>query len=399
MREDRFTSRDAGRLVRIREGVKAFVPTPLPPDVPYSMRVIRLLAEAESELGRLEGLGRMLPDPNILIQPFLRREAVLSSKIEGTHTSFSDLLLFEAATKLNDRRDRSAQEVANYVVALDFGLRQCHAQRKIGKKLICDMHQRLMGSAKNKDDVGKFRGHQVHVGGGSAISSARYVPAPAKMLDELFSDLEDFIALEIEIPLLIKLALVHYQFETIHPFVDGNGRIGRLLVTLMLCSENRLTYPLLYLSAFFERFREQYYDLLLGVSQRNEWEKWILFFVQAVRDEARDAISRTDKLFRIKDSYKERFAGSKGSSGPLTLIEKLIESPVLSVPAAQQFLGMTYPSAKQVINRLVDQNMLEPFEYTGRTTYYVASEIISLIEQPQSIEQHELPEALVDVAQ
>lgn len=383
MREDRFISSAAGRLVRIKGSV-AFVPAVLPPTISYTPQLVRLLSDAESELGRLEGLGRMLPDPNILIQPFLRREAVLSSKIEGTHVSFSELLLFEAATKINDRRDHSAQEVANYVLALDYALRQCRQQNPINRQLICAMHERLMGNVtKGRRGSGGFRTEQVHIGRGGAISSARYVPPPARFLDELFANFEDFIELETDIPLLIKLAIIHYQFEAIHPFVDGNGRIGRLLISLMLCSEGRLTYPLLYLSAFFERFQDEYYESLLNVSQRNDWNNWIQFFLLAVKNEARDALTRTDSLFTLRDKYKDLFAGTRGSSAPLTLIEKLIESPVLTIPAAQQILGVSYPSAKQVVNKLVERQILMQSDFKARATYFIADEIISMIEQPQ----------------
>ena len=391
MRIDRFVSKEAGTVLTVKGG-HAFVPASLPPpSIVFTPRLMKFMSEAELELGRLDQLGRMLPDPRVFVEPFLRREAVLSSKIEGTHTSFSDLLLFEAATKASERRDRSAQQVANYLRALEYGLRQCQSSSLIDTVLISNMHERLMARVATGDtEPGMYRRHQVHVGATGMIANARYVPPPPKYIDDLMLNLDEYISLEKETPLLIRLALVHYQFEAIHPFGDGNGRMGRLLVTLMLCAEGRLKHPLLYLSAFFERYQDDYYDHLLGVSQRGDWQSWIEFFLQAIRDEARDAIARHQRLIDLRDSYKERFSGSRLSSNPKTLIDKLIEAPVFNAKQVQDWLGVSYPGARAVIQKLVDETILRPV-LLGRTTYYIADEIVDVIEQSQNVEPSDVP--------
>jgi Fic family protein len=380
MRQDDFVE-PAGDVVQVPRGV-AFVPATLPPlDIAYPITVLRALSEAEHHLGRLDGIGQRLPDPNILISPFLRREAVLSNKIEGTHSSYSDVLLFEAATRTNDTRDGSAQQVVNYVEALDYAFRQCRLSRTITVKLVCDIHRRLMAGASGmRSSAGHLRHEQVHVRGGD-ISVARYVPPPPEYLDSLMSNFERFVNTRTDLPLLIWLALIHYQFEAIHPFADGNGRVGRLLITLLLCTERRLLYPLLYLSAYFERNSAEYYDRLLAVSQRSEWVDWIIFFVNGVREEAKDAVNRTAQLFNLHEKYKMRFVDSRASA-PTKLIDKLFETPVLTIPWAQQILSVSYPSAKQVVKKLMDTKILRPVDYPARAQYYVADEIVDIIEQP-----------------
>ena len=350
-------------------------------DLEYSPALLSALSEAEHYLGQLDGIGQRLSDPGLLINPFLRREAVLSSKIEGTHTSYSDVVLFEAATRTNDHRDDNARQVVNYVQALDFGYRQCRLQGTIDDDLIFAIHRTLMkGTLATHARSGRLRTDQVHVRGNN-ISVARYVPPPAEHLPGLMSDLTSFIATNRSLPLLFRIALVHYQFEAIHPFNDGNGRVGRLLITLILCLEQRLTHPLLYLSAYFERNSEEYYDRLLAVSQRSAWTDWITFFINGIREEARDAVKRTSTLFDLQKEYRSRFSDSRASA-PTRLIDYLFESPVMTIPRAQHLLGVSYPSAKKIVGNLIGRGILRPMDYDARAQYYIADEIVNVIEQP-----------------
>ena len=371
----------SGRIEEVPHGV-AFVPATLKSGIKleYSSELLSALSEAEHYLGRLDGIGQRLSDPGILINPFLRREAVLSSKIEGTHTSYSDVILFEAATRTNDHRDDNTRQVVNYVQALDFGYRQCRLQGTIDDELIFAIHRTLMkgpGSANSRS--GKLRTDQVHVRGNN-ISVARYVPPPAEYLPGLMADLTSFISANRSLPLLIRIGLVHYQFEAIHPFNDGNGRVGRLLITLILCLEQRLTHPLLYLSAYFERNSEEYYNRLLAVSQRSSWTDWISFFINGIREEARDAVRRTSTLFDLQKEYRSRFDDSRASA-PTRLIDHLFESPVMTIPRAQILLGVSYPSAKKIVSSLIERGILRPMEYEARAQYFIADEIINVIEQ------------------
>ncbi len=381
MKPELFTS-PAGELVPVPRSV-AFVPDPLPPKggLAFSGELLQSLSEAEHQLGRLDGVGQRLSDPDVLIRPFLRREAVLSNRIEGTHASYQQVVLFEAATRTNDRRDFGAYQVVNYVQALDFGLRQCAMKKGIGHQLICDLHERLMrGESERNETPGKPRSKQVHVRG-SDISMAEYVPAPPAYVSALLDRLEVFMNQPSTLPLLIRLALIHYQFEAIHPFSDGNGRLGRLLITLLLCAEKRLQHPLLYLSAYFQRNYAEYCDRLLRVSQRSEWLQWIIFFLNGVKEEARDAVNRTSQLFELHEEYEKRFATSRASA-PTKLIKKLFEAPVITIPLAQEILDLSYPSAKQVVMKLIDQKILIPLDYPARAQYFLADEIISIIEEP-----------------
>lgn len=397
MKAQDFSERRSGRLVGIPEGTVAFVPDPLPPRAfGYDADIVYALSEADAALGRLDGMAHMLPDPEVLIEPFLRREAVMSSRIEGTQTSLPGLLLFEAAQSTNDARDPEAQEVANYVIALNYGLREC-ASHPINVRLICGMHERLMGkpSQFRHNKPGKFRDRQVYIAShGAPIALARYVPPPAESVEFLLQGLERFIIDgSKQYPLLLRLAFTHYQFEAIHPFFDGNGRIGRLLLALMLCTEGRLTRPMLYLSAYFEEHRQRYYDLLLNVSKHGTWNEWVLFFLQGVRQQAEDAVVRTRRLLQLRDDYRRRFSGARSTSLLLSLIDKLFAFPVITAPMAQRALEISYPTARDLINKMVDAQVLQPFEYTARANYFMAHEIIDIIERPLFAEQAPIEDA------
>jgi Fic family protein len=258
----------AGTWIRSLEGFHTFVPNPVQRTMGLDPSLVYLLDQASRGVAMLAGVGETLPDPHLLIRPFLRREAVLSSRIEGTQSSLSDLFVYEA-TKGSKDRTGDAREVANYVMALEYGLEQLD-RLPISMRLINQIHGRLLERVRGKDKgPGELRTRQVWIGEqGTKVEEARFVPAPAEMIRDLMTDLEVFMNEELEMPPLIKAALMHYQFEAIHPYLDGNGRVGRLLITLLLCAEDVLPTPLLYLSAYFEKHRDEYYERLLNVSEK-----------------------------------------------------------------------------------------------------------------------------------
>ncbi len=305
MEAELFTDRRTGDLVRIPEGGVAFVPNPLPvghhvltPDL------VLALEQATTELGRLDGLGSTLPDTNLLIGPFLRKEAELSSRMEGTQTTFSELVMFEAADGL--RADGDLREVSNYVVALKYALSRAR-DTGISRTLLNETQRLLLAGTGEAHRSGRFRDSQVFIGPrGFSIAEARYVPPPAHRIDELIDNLERYIADGERLPFLVRLAVVHYQFEAIHPFFDGNGRIGRLLMPLLLVHSGMLRAPMLYLSAYFERRRAAYNDAMFAVSADGRWSDWITFVLRGIALQAQDALSRVAQLNRLRSTILER---------------------------------------------------------------------------------------------
>jgi len=262
-----FINGKSGQLVQTSRGYLAYVPNPLEPKIELTLSIVKELSAADRALSELAGIARTLPDPHILIGPFLRREAVLSSRIEGTQASYSDLLFFEAA-RLREKEVPDVREVSNYVKAAEYGLARL-STLPISLRLIREMHQRLMTGVRGEIQTpGEFRRSQNWIGpAGCTLSDATYVPPPVEEMENALDGFEKYLHAPSEMPALIRLALIHYQFESIHPFLDGNGRVGRLLVTLLLCAEKLLPQPLLYLSAYFERYRDDYYQHLLAASQ------------------------------------------------------------------------------------------------------------------------------------
>ena len=298
-----FKKSPSGRLVKASGGYWAFVPNNLPPKLEWNDAMVSLMSNADIALGTLSGLGETLPNPHLLIYPFIRREAVLSSRIEGTQSSLSDLLLFEA-TEIEKRGD--VREVQNYVRAMEYGLKRLR-ELPLSLRFIREMHGILMEGVRGEHATpGEFRQSQNWIGSpGASLNEATYVPPPVPDMQECLNQLEMFLHSETKLPPLVEAALVHYQFETIHPFLDGNGRIGRLLVTMLLCQRNVLSKPLLYLSAFFEHHRQEYYDLLLKVSIAGAWRQWIEFFLKAVIEQSGDAVSRSRRLQELHRNYTQ----------------------------------------------------------------------------------------------
>ena len=375
-----FIAPEAGRIVRTNDGAAAFVPSPLPPDLPLSWEMLDRISRAERAVAALRGVGATLPNPHLLIAPFARREAVLSSRIEGTTSSVGDLVAFEAGNAPADSGD--VQEVANYVAALDFGLARLK-ELPLSLRFIREVHERLMhGVRGGSSNPGEFRHLQNWIGtSGSRIADAKYVPPPVLEMQAALDAFEKFLHAPSHLPALIRFALIHYHFEAIHPFLDGNGRVGRLLITFLFHTEELLDHPLLYLSGYFERHRDDYYRLLLKVSQRGAWDEWIDYFLRAVAEQANDAVGRARALLELRQEYRKRTTAARSSALLGAMIDRLFALPGTSIAAAARELDVTYPSAKKNIEKLVAVGILtEPAP--GRNRLYLAKEIIDLLEAP-----------------
>lgn len=373
-----FVAPAAGRFVTTAGGTAAFVPSPLPPEVNLSWRLLDLALRAERKVGHLQGTGRVLPNPHLLIQPFARREAVLSSRIEGTQASIGDLLLFEIGNPAPEQHD--VREVANYVAALEYGLTRVE-QLPVSLRLIRELHSKLMTGVRGDSQApGEFRRVQNWIGKpGTKIAQATYVPPPVAEMHAALDAFEKFLHSKSHLPALIRLALVHYQFEAIHPFLDGNGRVGRLLITILLQTERLLDQPLLYLSAFFEKHRDEYYERLLNVSKRGAWDEWVEFFLRAVHDQAEDAVRRAGALLELREQYRSRVTEGRHSALMLGIIDRLFQSPAVTITGLARDVGASYPAAKQNVEKLVAARILEPLSET-RNRAYMAREILALIE-------------------
>lgn len=379
MDSSKFTPTAPGKIVKNSDGQPAFVPDPLPPKLQFAKETIRLLSVADQKLGELAGVGRMLPNPHMLIGPFLRHEAVLSSRIEGTLATEEELLLFEINPAV-EAKTPDVREVANYVQALEYGFSRLK-ELPVCLRLIRELHERLLRGVRGADRrPGEFRKIQNYIGTrGEPLQNARFVPPPASELDAALGQFEKFLSAPSGLPILVELALTHYQFETIHPFVDGNGRIGRLLLSLLLCERGPLPKPLLYLSAYFERNRTQYVDLLLQVSRSGAWEEWIKFFLKGVAIQSEDAISRSQELLALWQRYRTRMQTARASALGLDLIDCLFSRPVLTIPMAAKRLHVTYVSAKLNVEKLVKNGMLKEVTGNQRNRMYIAPEIMDII--------------------
>lgn len=386
MRKENFSAGKPGKLVSFGGVGKAFVPDPLPPPtLDFGPRLVRALSDADRALGELAGLGRTLPNPYLLTRSFSRREAVLSSRIEGTQASLVDLYAFEAEPPLSSEPERRSdvREVQNYVRALEHGLERLR-ELPISQRLLREMHAVLMEGVRGAQrDPGEFRRVQNWIGPpGANAEEATFVPPPPGEIPGALSALERYVHEDTGLPPLVDIALVHYQFEAIHPFLDGNGRIGRLLITLMLVERDLLPEPLLYLSAYFERHRGAYYDRLLAVSREGAWEDWLLFFLRGVLTEARDAARRAGTLFDLREAYGERFRREGGGANLLAAVEHLFARPVTDIREIEGVLNVSFEAARRLVNRLEGEGVLEEITGRRRNRVYAAHEIVRVLQGP-----------------
>jgi Fic family protein len=350
------------------------VPDPLPPRLELDLPLLRALSEADRRIGRLAGEGRRLPNPHVLVRPFVRREAVDSSRIEGTQATLGELLAAEAGAVV-ERSEGELREVGNYVTALESGLRSGN----VTLKTVLKLHRILMGGAHGTHAApGSFRTSQNWIGPPlSSLRTASYVPpAPAGMRDCL-RDWAKFLG-DRSYPPLIRLALLHYQFEAIHPFLDGNGRVGRLLIVLLLVRWGVLPAPLLYLSAFFEATRSAYYSRLRGVTEEDDWSSWIRYFLKGVEVQAEDALRRSERIESLLRRWKED--ASLGVD--LQVIDLLAANPYLTVQRASRRLGVAFTTLQRAVERLRKKSVLRQIGESRRNRVYCATSLLAILEEP-----------------
>lgn len=369
----------AGKVIQTASGYAAFVPAHPPPELTYDADLVLRLSRADAALSELSGLGRFLPNPRLLIAPYVRREAVLSSRIEGTRTELAELLREEVEPGTADDK-ADLQEVQNYVIALEYGIERLH-DLPLSLRLVRELHARLMNGVRgNQATPGEFRRSQNWIGpAGSTPATAVYVPPPPEHLMDCLAVWENFLHELTKLPELIQCAIMHEQFEAIHPFLDGNGRVGRLLITLFLIERGRLSQPLLYLSAFIEAHRQDYYQLLQRVRTEGDWPGWLRFFLTGVTETAQQAVRQADQLMRLREEFRSRL---KGQSRAAELLDQLYLNPYLTVARAAQILRVSNPTARQAISALAEEGMLE--EISGRSwgRLYLARPILQVIESP-----------------
>ncbi len=385
MKKEDFT-KPAGELIEDPFGeYYYFIPEEIPINVRLQPETTFLLSEAERSIGMLSGAGELLPIPHLLINPYLTKEAVLSSKIEGTQASLSDVLKFKAeeideGKHIKKKETGDIREVANYITALEYGLDKIKTS-DIDFSLIKKMHGILLHKVRGQDkEPGKFREMQNWIGRhGTPIEQARYVP-PAPQA--LIKPLHDFVRYtkETKIPLLIQVALMHYHFEAVHPFRDGNGRIGRLLISLFLCKRKVLSQSLLYLSAYFEKNREEYYDKLLDVSKKSSYEDWIKFFLKGVKEQSDDALKRARKLVSLREQYHSKLREIGAVHNSSKVLDKLFENPFISISKIRKFLGVPFPTAKRAISVLIELGIVKEITGRRRNKIYCAKEILRILE-------------------
>jgi len=384
MDPSKFTSTAFGTVQKRpgdRWGFHYFRPAPVPRSMNLSPRTVSMLSAADAAIGQLQGLSQLVQDPELLVGPYLRREAVASSRIEGTQASLSDLLQAEADT--GTRRNDDVAEVERYLAAT----RHAHEVIRtlpITQRLIMEVHGILLAGVRGTDKLpGELRRSPVWIGAThDNPDTATFVPPLPDDLPDALADWEAFVNTPGELPTLIRAGLMHYQFETIHPFLDGNGRIGRLLINLMLAEEGRLTQPVLYLSGYFESHRPAYYERLQRVREAGEIEEWLQFFLLAVKEQADDACARSVRLVAIRERYLS-VASAARSSLPL-LVSMLFRNPFVTVKGVQHGCGLTNQGSRNLIGRAVELGWLTPLGGSGRggRLIWVADEIFRVIEAP-----------------
>ena len=360
-----------------------FVPNPLPP--PFSAAelgaVAAPLASASRAFGELAGIGRLLPDPDLLVRPYMRQEAILSSRIENTYTSYSELVAFE--TTGGEAASTDTKEVLNYVDALEYGLRHV-GDGGITLDLVRDVHRILLGNSSSSRYAtpGEIRSVQNHVGGGTNDpADARYVPPPPDLGADLLNQLFSYIAEDKpQLPVLVEAAWMHYQFEAIHPFLDGNGRVGRVLIPLLFAQRHQMNHPLLYLSPYFERDRSNYYDNLFNVSARSAWMIWLRYFLEGVASQARSAIELSEKIIELGLDWHRRLDGTSASRNAHRLVNYIHRHIAVTAKIATLNLDVASQTAYSTIRALVGAGILQELPGRSWRQIYVAQELLALLE-------------------
>lgn len=381
------TSTRSGQYVRQPTGYKAFIPTPLPPDPPVRIEELQeLLSRANLALGRLDGSIQTLPNPDLFVYMYVRKEAVFSSQIEGTQSSLQDLLVAEAKILAPDR-PKDVDEVVNHVHAMNYGLDRLDTL-PVSVRLICEIHAELLRGVRGSGLApGELRTSQNWIGpAGCTINDASFVPPPHHQAPYQLSELEKFIHIDTGLPLLIKIGLVHAQFETIHPFLDGNGRVGRLLITFLLCKQEELTKPVLYLSHFFKKHRQQYYDELQSVRDAGTWEQWLSFFLQGVIEVSGEAAETARNILSLREKHRDAITEHLGrtAGNGHRVLEYLYKHPIVSVKEVQKLIRASYPAGNQLVRQMVAIGILQESTGWSRNRRFKYQDYINIFHEPES---------------
>ena len=372
----------AGQYVRQPAGYRAFVPNPLPPTPPIHIdeELLDILSRADQALGRLDASADMIPNPDLFVSMYVRKEAVSSSQIEGTQASLTDVLEYEASAA---RRRGDVAEVVNYVTAMNNGLERLK-ELPLSNRLLREIHSDLLKGTRGSEWApGEFRRSQNWIGPeGGDLSTAHYIPPPVHEMQQAMGNLEQFIHSEAHLPVLLKIGLIHSQFETVHPFLDGNGRMGRLLITFFLCQQGVLKRPLLYLSAYFKQYRREYYERLQAVRDTGDFEGWLKFFLTAVWSVSREAGQTAHRILVMREEHRQMIQErAPGSVNGLELLDFLYRRPYVSVTQAAELLNVSYPTANSVVANLVELGLLDEITGHERNRLFFYAPFVELLQE------------------
>lgn len=375
----------AGYFMSASAGYKAFVPAKLPPEPPiqFDLEMQNLLSLADRKLGRLDGITQILPNPELFVAMYVRKEAVLSAQIEGTQASFVDVLNAEY-NQVDEQRQDEIGEVVNYVCAMNWGLEELE-RFPLSLRLIRRIHEKLLQNTRGSHrNPGEFRTSQNWIGPqGSTLATATFIPPTVPDMEVALGDLETYMYADDGIPVLVKIALIHAQFETVHPFLDGNGRMGRLLITFWLCQQKVLSQPLLYLSYFFKKNRTEYYDRLMDVRKKGDWESWIKFFLRGVAEVADEATESAKAIIALKEHCSTMlYEKDGGNSNYQRLLVSLFEKPYVKRHDVEEILGVSNPTAGNIIDTFCELKiLLDTTPEKIRNKLYVFADYLAILDK------------------
>jgi Fic family protein len=373
----------AGTWIKQGSGYRAFIPAPLPPEPPIAMdeEMVRLLSSADRCLGRLDGVASVLPNPNLFVAMYVRQEAVLSSQIEGTQSTLEDVIQFQLGAD-GDRLPQDVEEVVNYVHAMNHGLRRL-PDLPLSLRLIREIHAELLAGVRGSHrSPGEFRTSQNWIGpAGCTLQNASFVPPPVPDMADALGNLERFLHERDTLPVLIQAGIAHAQFETIHPFLDGNGRVGRLLITFLLCERDVLQRPLLYLSHYLKAHRAEYYDRLMAIRNEGNWEGWLKFFLRGVYEVSTSATETARRILGLRESHRQLVVARLGNTPHAPrLLDFLYEQPIVNVRTVERHLGCTYATANKLVEQFTQLGILREVTGGRRNRLYRYAEYLSLFD-------------------
>lgn len=381
MNPDDFNGKSGNVSLASRGTYFVFNPKLLPQRVIYDDELVAVLAKANRAIGNLNGLLQQLPNPNLISRPYAKKEAVTSSRIEGTYSSLSDVVVKEATGKNGEEKNKDLQEVMNYSLALENGIKKIE-ENGLDLELILSLHKTLLTNTRGYDkDPGVLRTVQNYIAetAQSDIMNARFVPPEPATVKPLLQNLVEYLNTNNEMDKLVRIGIAHYQFETIHPFRDGNGRVGRLLLLIYLIKNKIISHPALSPSVYLEKNRNEYYDRLLDVSKKGEYEKWLKFFLHGIIVQSEDSISRINRLSEYRADCRRKLKDAKACKTAYDVLDLLFENPAIYIPHAAKKLGLTYPAVSRVVKLMVKLEMLTEITTWNRNRVFVANEILKIV--------------------